>query len=932
MKRIQAAQQHNHRPAINRLTPAAAAAAILVLGIAAPAQAQQAAAQPAGPQDEPQAVIVTGIRAALQQSLAVKRNAAANVEVITAEDVGKMPDKNVADSLQRLPGVNISSSAAGSGGFDENDRVSLRGTAPSLTQTTINGHAVSSGDWFVLDQVGGAVGRTTSYSLLPSEIVGQVIVRKAPTADMIEGGAAGSVDVITRHPLDFKEQLSLEGSVQAVYSTLAEKTDPQFSGLINWKNAANTFGVMVQGFSEKRSLRRDGQELLQYTQIAPTSALAQARPDLANVWYPRLIGSSLFTQERHRKGGLVAAQIKPSRDFSMEATYFNSKLEASNYNRNYMTDMNGSGAIGGNVVPDSYTVRNGTLTSVNYSNKGTAAAPLRYGIVDDIVREGAYAKSEFLDLQGKWRVNDKLTLSGLVGKTRGTGATPSQGVYEGDINNSGVSYQLNGLGSPATVKFPSIDTSQFTGTILDWVFGYSPATTSDEETYGQIDAAFRLDNDTFREIKFGLRGTDHERSNFAISQGPNWANTVPGSASTNPAWNGNTYPGDFAADLGGDFPRNVWELDPAILQAWGNEHSNRSPERIYYPDMFNLKEKTKAAYVATEMEGEGWSGNLGVRVVRTEGESNGYQILPNQLPGGNLPAFPWGGFVQQTRIENNHTEILPSLNLRFDVKSDLVARFGASRTMTRPDFGALGGTVSLTDETHTGNGGNAALKPTLSNNLDATLQWYFAPRALASVGLFYMDLHNYVGYGSSTGTFIDSRASQQSGQPTFATYTITSPINVDASVKGLELALQMPLGAGFGVDGNVTLSDSKQDFGSCPATQTSTSSEPCDMLGASKTTANVGAYYENDRFNVRIGYAWRSSYLAAQDRGTPLYQDSVGQLSASLNWNITKNVVLTVSGQNMNEPILKNYVYNKDQPARFYANGAQYYAGLRFKY
>lgn len=122
---------------------------------------------------------MTGIRASLQQSLSVKRNAAANVEVITAEDVGKMPDKNVADSLQRLPGVNISSSAAGSGGFDENDRVSLRGTAPSLTQTVINGHAISSGDWFVLDQVGGAVGRSASYSLLPSEIVGQVVVRRA---------------------------------------------------------------------------------------------------------------------------------------------------------------------------------------------------------------------------------------------------------------------------------------------------------------------------------------------------------------------------------------------------------------------------------------------------------------------------------------------------------------------------------------------------------------------------------------------------------------------------------------------------------------------------------------------------------------------------------------------------------------------------------
>jgi iron complex outermembrane receptor protein len=130
------------------------------------------------------------------------------------------------------------------------------------------------------------------------------------------------------------------------------------------------------------------------------------------------------------------------------------------------------------------------------------------------------------------------------------------------------------------------------------------------------------------------------------------------------------------------------------------------------------------------MEGDGWSGNVGVRVVRTEGTSNGYQIVPNQVPGANLPAYPWGGFVQQTSIENNHTKVLPSVNLKLDVNKDVVARFGLSRTMSRPDFGALGGTVSLTDETHTGNGGNAKLQPVISNNIDATVQWYYAPRAL----------------------------------------------------------------------------------------------------------------------------------------------------------------------------------------------------------
>ena len=283
---------------MSRLTPIATAAAILALGTAMDVRAQQAATE-----KEPEVVIVSGIRGSLQQSLSVKRNASSNVDVITAEDVGKMPDKNVADSLQRVPGVNISTSGAGSGGFDENDRVSMRGTAPSLTQTLINGHAVSSGDWFVLDQVGGAVGRSASYSLLPSEIVGQVVVYKAPTADQIEGGSSGSIDIRTRHPLDFKQPLSIEGSVQAVYATLPEKTDPQVSALFNWKNDAGTLGLMVQGFSEKRTLRRDGQELLQWTQVLPSNPAVVTNPDLANVWFPRLIGSSLFQQERKRKGG-----------------------------------------------------------------------------------------------------------------------------------------------------------------------------------------------------------------------------------------------------------------------------------------------------------------------------------------------------------------------------------------------------------------------------------------------------------------------------------------------------------------------------------------------------------------------------------------------------------------------------------------------------
>ena len=261
-----------------KLTPIAAATAVVLAGALAPAFAQTAAAPSAAAsaaKSDVQTVEVRGIRASLQQSLNQKRNAESHVEVITAEDVGKLPDKNVADSLARVPGLNISSAGATEGGFDESDRVSMRGTNPSLTQTLVNGHNVASGDWFALDQTGtGNVGRSVSYTLLPSEVVSSVVVHKSSEASYVEGGVVGSVDIITRRPLDFSKPFTMMGSLGAVYADLPAKTDPQANLLGSWKNEAGTFGVLAQAFFEKRHLRRDGSETLGYEQIAPGSKVA----------------------------------------------------------------------------------------------------------------------------------------------------------------------------------------------------------------------------------------------------------------------------------------------------------------------------------------------------------------------------------------------------------------------------------------------------------------------------------------------------------------------------------------------------------------------------------------------------------------------------------------------------------------------------------
>ena len=900
-------------------TPIASAVALALSGMAFQVHAQTAPATPPNVKKaDTETITVTGIRASLEKSLETKRNADTVIEVITAEDIGKLPDKNIADAVQRVPGVTISSSAGGEGGFDENDRVSMRGTNPSLTQTLINGHSVASGDWFVLDQV-QLVGRSVSFSLLPSELVSQVIVRKSQTADLVEGGVAGAVDIITRKPLQFTKPLTLEGSAGVVYADLPAKTDGQFNVLANWKNDANTAGVMVQGFWEKRHLRRDGQEILGYGQIAPGSPLATAVPTLANVYYPTLIGSALFEQERERKGGMIDIEVKPTRDLTLDLNAFTSKLGATNYNRNWM--FWGSRVIGtDNRVPTTYTVTNGTLTSATWPNAGSPGNNAQYAIVDQILRPGAYAKTDFINLDGKWNVSDRFTLSGQGGKTTGKGVTPKQDVFEGDVFNTGASYNFHGVGSPSDVSFPSGNPSNFAGTSLDWIFGSSPASTNDSEKYGQVDGEYTLDQGAFSNLKFGGRWSKHERDTHQVGQGPDFS-TDPFNPANLPAWSGQTYPSNFASGLGGNFPRQPWMLDPGVLEQWGDAHSNRDPvTRQLWSGEFSLNEKVNAFYLMGNFEGQGYSGNIGGRFVSTKEEVLVNVAIPTsvcdvfqpcpQVPGA-ITTSAFGSYYVNP-VRHTYNDFLPSFNIRFDMAKDQVLRVAAARTMARPDYSALGGSISADDTTHTGNGGNPDLKPILSNNLDLSWEYYYGPRSLFSVGAFLMDLKSYVGFGTFQTQLLNIRTGK------FDTYTISAPVNSSGDVKGVELAWQQPIGMGFGVQANYTYANGSEDNGSA-------------LVGTSKDTYNLVGYYENHGFSARLAYTYRSHFFVGLDRSTPEWQDDTGTLGASIAYQLTKNISLNFDGLNLNDPTLKYYGMSTDQPRAFYKNGRQYYFTIRAK-
>ena len=913
---------------------------------ALPAQAA-AADQASGKANDLEEVVVTGIRYSMEQSIAQKRAASNVTEVVTAEDIGKMPDKNIADALQRLPGVTISSAGGNEGAFDEADRVSCRGTNPSLAQTTIDGHMVASGDWFVLDQT-GTVGRSVSYTLLPSELVKEVVVNMSPEASFMEGGVACNVDIHTRDPLDFQKSQTLEASAGAVYATQPGTTDPQFTGLGNWINDAHNFGVLLQLFYEQRHETREGQEILGYTQIAPGSNLATAYPNLANVWYPDLIGSALFQQERKRAGGLLKMEWQPNDNVLVDASGFLSKLNMTNVNDNYLfwgnNVFNGgngqagaNGAVPGLGLQPGYTVQGNTLTSATFA----PIAGTNYGVYDQISRPGEGADTNFGNVDIHITATDHLKFLGQLGVTEGHGLTPTQDVSETlPGQNNGAAYQLNGINSAANWNLgSSINTTPTPGGVpvaFSWIFGDQNMDVVDKETYGKIDGTFTLDDSAFTDFRFGARYAEHDRHLWGvIGQGPNFAVAGSTSPSNYPTGFLN-YPTAFGNGLGGNFPTNIWYWTPAQLAAYDAAFTNRDPvSRADWTSDYGLEEKDSAAYFQADWKSGPLSGNLGLRFVQTKESviTNVGVNVPNPAapPPGVITTSAFGPYEQVT-TDNTYNDFLPSANLKWDIGPDLVGRFAAAQTMARPDYSALAASTSLgappptpTSPPGSATGSNPNLKPIISTDLDAGLEWYFAPKSLLALDAFYMDLHDYISYGSVLATYKNFNVTYPNGYE--APYDVTVPINADGRVYGASVNYQQPITEYFGIQANYTYADGVQTSNVTGASGTGDA-----LVGTSKNTYNLIAYYETAKFTARVAYSFRSAFYSGLDRSTAFFQNDVGYLSATLGYQVNESFAITLDGVNLNNPTIKYYALNEDQPRAFYKNGSDYYLNFRFKF
>lgn len=891
------------RANIRRSTLIGTAVAIAIYGGSGAAYAQQSGSTASGGargSDTMEEVVVTGIRAGLRTALETKRNASTVMDALAAQDVGKFPDKNLAEAIQRVPGVVLSRD------FGEGERISLRGTAPNLTRTLLNGHALATADWFILDQLNTT--RSFNYLMLPSDIIGRVAVYKGSQADLEEGGIGGTIDVETRKPLDL-DSLTITGSVEAAYSEMSEKTKPNASAMLSWKNAGETFGILGAVTYQDREIRRDGVEVLGYfpydTNPSPTVT--------SNVLLPSHIGSALFQQERKRTGGNLTLQFKPTDALELNLSGLYSKFEADNLNENFL-------AWGTRAIGNGGTLTNATLiedTAVAGTISSLAGGTADFAVVYDAINRFATAETSDIDLDATWAVADAWTLHTKVGYTDASGNTDAQPFVEFGAPDT-FTYDLRGRAPQ--VSFANTDPTvpsdmQFIFSSLHQILN------DDSEKYAYADVLHDVEWGAMKSIKLGAKFTDHDRElrfNATFYGGFHQPINMTPAAT----FAGGPTPADFLADIASAGTlREYWQIDRnAVDEVLFGQLANTT--RVLYPQQsFAVNETAYAGFAMANFEGDNWRGNLGLRYVRTEQTSSGYVVSPT---GGT--SNPYGNY-DPISVDRSYDDWLPSLNVAYDMSDSMILRVSVAKVMARPDFTDIAPRASLNPGSLTGTSGNPNLDPYRANQADLSLEWYPGPNASFAAGLYYKDIESFITDAPTVQTFpVQSATSPNLACTPAGTNLFNCPFVINqrtngggGRIQGFELTATAPLGGGFGLQANYTFSDAEADSG-----------DP--IPGASKDTFNLQAYYETGRASVRLAYTYRSDWFVAFDRSTQLNQKAFDQLDAQVSFNVTDHIQLSVEGQNLLDEDIIQYASDTFRPRGIYDNGRMYFAGVRVKF
>jgi iron complex outermembrane receptor protein len=864
----------------------------ILCGLSLGVQAQDAAqdsstnttpSQPAQKKDAKvlQTITVTSYRGSLDKALNIKREAGAIVDAISAVDIGKFPDTNAAESLSHLPGITVDRQ------FGEGEKVSINGTDPALNRVLLNGETIASGDW------GGnptdTSGRTFNYTLLSPEIIDQMEVYKSPESRIDEGSIGGTVIIHTRKPLDLPAN-TLRGSAGYNYNDRSGQGNPRGSVLYSWKNSSNTFGALVSLTHDKENLSRAGIEFFGYNTGSgiPSTATVTGSGDVASAKLPVGINSSYFQQTRERNGLQTALEWRPNdkNEFNLTGLYIKGT-----YN-NYSESEYVCPGCGDHNKITAVTLNNGYITSGTVSDNTGNGQP--YAELDANYRV-THVDTKSLNLKHDY-YGDKWTFESQVGYTSATGGKDPEYLMKYLLQSGGYNFAYNGVNT--SVNYDNANASNWGLATGQQAGGIYYQRTGDRERYAQFDATRDLQWGPFNEILVGAKYLNHD--NDANAYGNSIFVTSP---ITLTQFNPGGTPGGLFDGLGATGNLTSWyTANLGDVQSY-LKSLPQGAYRIDYGSSFNVNEVTKDLYAQLNFKSDvGLRGNFGVRYVDTVDHSHYW----NSNDGGAT----WAPATKSSSFKRP----LPSFNLIYDLDSDKVLRFSASKVIARPRYSDLAGSYSRDDVNHSASGGNPDLRPYQSTNFDFSAEWYFAPTSLLSSEFFYRKIGTYVITKTTDQMLYNPTAGQQQ------LYSVSTPVNAaNADVRGISLLYQQDLGLGFGVQTNFTYAHANTSNG-------------YNMPYLSRDTVNIIPYYEHGPWSARVNYSYRTPYFTQIGRlQSQVFADGYKELDFTVGYQVNAWLGVTASATNLLDSTYYWYNGVKYAPIGMYKNGRTFALGVNFK-
>ncbi|GLK42826.1 MULTISPECIES: TonB-dependent receptor [Novosphingobium] len=914
------------------------------------APAPQDAADTAAPADETATagdIIVTGFRQSLQAALNVKRESISAVDAVVAEDMAKFPDQNLAESLQRIPGISIQKDGG------EGRAITVRGLSAQFTRVRVNGLetiATSS------DGASANRDRSFDFNVFASELFSSLVVHKTAEASLDEGSLGAVVDLNTGNPLAAKAGLTGVLNVQGSYNDLSKNVGPRMAGLLSWRNDAGTFGVNLSAAYSHTDTIENGNNTVRwaqayfnsvdgtpcyYSDVGPTGGVPVSsgggyRPsaacDAASLaFHPRIPRYGVVEHDRKRLGLTGSIQFEPTdkTKFSIDGLYSSFKETRA---EQWLEVLARSNERRFDVVDPVYD-DNGNMVSATLNNA--------YVRTESYLRK---SKTEFWQVGATWDqdVSDSFRFTLLGGMSQSNADIPVETTIAYDNKNAdGFSYDYSDMKSPVlSYGMDVTDPANFQlAEIRD-----RPSYVKNKFKTAQLRTEWDL-TDGFT-VKAGAvwRRYNFQTQLFMRDTAACGANgtqdlilgTVTCSSSVYglPVTSGISQLVDLgdAGQPGGS--TSQWIVaDIANAADYTNLYGRTAKED--FGNNRRVQETTSGGYVQFDVKGElfglEYAGNAGIRYAHTDQKSTGYSAG-----------------VAAT-VQRTYDDWLPSMNLAFYPRHDVIVRGAIAKVITRPALSNLNPGGSVDGFNYRVNFGNPFLDPYRATNFDASIEWYFAPQALLSVAGFIKKIESFPVAGQYTATLPQlglGRDVLGTSTPAYINYdpnqeyVVSAQVNGEgATLKGVEVALQLPFTflpgilSHTGFQGNATFIQSKADYTitgpavtACTRVTTACSlvgvpdTYTNTLFGVSKRAWNATLYYDDGKFSIRGSVSYRGPFVDGASATNNIFEGygSYTSFDAAIRYKATEWLELSIDGNNLTDEY--RYRFNDVYATRNYEN------------